>query len=81
MLTVIISAIAIIALATTNIYTLYTNHRESKAWQEERKDIYDRLMSKDLTEYKEQTAAPITYAAVSKDDDDLYRQEIEDNKV
>lgn len=78
MAAVVISIIAIIALAATNIYTLYTNHKESIAWQNERKDLYDRIMSKDLQEYKWLTEEVKIYEPVSKSDNDLYEQEQEE---
>jgi len=42
--------------------------------------LTDKLMSRSFTEYKEQTTPAPVFEPVSKDDDDLYYQEIEDNK-
>lgn len=71
----------IIALAGINIYMLYTHHKQSQEWKQERKDLYDRIMSKDLQEYKFNTEETKLYAPVSQDDHELYEREIEEGKA
>jgi hypothetical protein len=54
--------------------------RESQV-AEERKDLMDRIMSKDYVEYKEQTTEPISYTPVTMTEEAEYWREIEENKV
>lgn len=77
----IVTIAALIALTGINIYTLHSHGKQAQEWQNERKDLYDRIMSKDLQEYKWNTEEVKIYAPVSKDDNELYEQEIEDNKM
>jgi hypothetical protein len=80
MLIIISTTLTILALSAVNIYALYTHQKEAKEWAKERKDLYDRIMSKDLQEYKWNTGEPIVYAPVSNDDKELYEREIEEQK-
>lgn len=43
-------------------------------------ELTSKLMAKDFTEYVDNTQAPRVYEPISKDDEDLYYQEIEENK-
>ncbi len=49
--------------------------------KEERKDLMDRIMSKDFVEYKETTSDPVKYSPVTVTEEDEYWREVEDNKV
>jgi hypothetical protein len=57
------------------------SHQERKQWAAERKDLYDRIMSKDLREYKTETSEPITYKPVDNSEEEEYRKEQEKRKV
>lgn len=59
---------------------VFIYYRESQM-QEERKDLMDRIMSKDYVEYKEQTTEPISYTPVTMTEEAEYWREIEENKV
>lgn len=72
--------IVIYILSVIILLQIYNHYKQTKDWQKERKDLYDRIMSKDLQEYKWNTEETKVYAPVSKDDSELYAQEIEDSK-
>lgn len=55
----------------------WTQHRHEQKEQ----DMLNRLMSKDLEEYREFTVEPVQYEPVIKTDEDEYWQEIEERKV
>lgn len=57
-----------------------------RAWMQHRaeqkeQDMLNRLMSKDLEEYKDFIVEPVQYDPVIKTDEDEYWQEIEERKV
>lgn len=55
-------------------------NQERKNWSYERKDLYDRIQSGSLTEYKEATQEVKTFEPVVKSEEDEFWQEIEENK-
>lgn len=70
-------------LAFTAISGLLLTHLYKREQQviEERKDLMDRLMAKDFTEYKEATQPLVTFEPVSKSDADEFWDEVEARKV
>ncbi|WP_057766706.1 hypothetical protein [Cytobacillus praedii] len=66
---------AIILLLIVFIY------KREEQMKEERKDLMDRIMSKDFVEYKETTSDPVKYSPVTVTEEDEYWREVEDNKV
>lgn len=58
----------------------YLNHKQSLKHDELIDTLTNKLMARDFTEYQEATQPPRVFEPVSKDDDDMYYQEIEDNK-
>jgi hypothetical protein len=73
--------IAIVALFIITLTLIYSSHLNNREWQKERKDLYDRIMSKDLREYKTETAEPIIYKPVDNSEEEEYRKEQEKRKV
>lgn len=56
---------------------LYYMHKQTKQHQDERKDLLDRVMSKDFTQYKEYTVEPVKYDPVDVSEEEEYNREIE----
>lgn len=71
----------IIVIAVIHLLTQILHLLQTRQWAKERQDLYDRIMSRDIVEYKEQTQTRPTLQPVSNDDGDLYLKEIESNKV
>lgn len=67
----------VLALVAVNLYALYTHHKEAREWAKERKDLYDRIMSKDLREYKQETAEVKTYEPLDNSEEAEYYREQE----
>jgi hypothetical protein len=57
-----------------------TTYNERKQWLLERRDLYDRIMSKDLKEYKQETAEPMTYKPVDNSEEAEWAREQEEKK-
>lgn len=73
--------VTIIVIAVIHLLTQILHLLQTKQWARERQDLYDRIMSRDIVEYKEQTQSKPTLQPVSNDDHDLYEKEIVANKV
>lgn len=69
---------ALIALATINIYALHSHGKQSQEWQKERMDLYDRIMSKDLREYKDAVEPVKIYKPVDNSEEAEYLREQEE---
>lgn len=68
-----------ILFATVTVFLIYTYKREQQ-FKEERQDMLDRLMAKDIAEYKEMTSEPVKYEPVTVTDETEYWNEIEEQK-
>ncbi len=74
------NVIAIIALFLIILILIVSQHLQSKEWQRERNDLYDRIMSKDLSEYKHETEPVKTYKPVDYTEEEEYHREQEARK-
>jgi hypothetical protein len=73
-------AITSIALFSTIVSLLYYLYKREEQNRFERKDLLDRIMSRDFTEYKEHTSEPIKYEPVTLTEEDEYLREVEEQK-
>jgi hypothetical protein len=71
---------AIITLAVINIYALHSHGKQAQEWQKERKDLYDRIMSKDIQEYKDAVEPVKIYKPVDHSEEAEYLREQEARK-
>lgn len=55
-------------------------YQERKQWAAERKDLYDRIMSKNIEEYKEYTQPIPVYEPVDNSEEAEYFRELEQMK-
>lgn len=69
-----------IAFVIIVLAILYAHQLERNNWSKERKELYDRIQSGTLSDYREQTQPARVYDPVSKSDEELYEMEIEENK-
>lgn len=68
-----------ILFGTIILFLVYIHNREQQ-FTEERQDLLDRLMAKDITEYKELTSEPVNYEPVAVTEEKEYWMEIEEQK-
>jgi hypothetical protein len=76
-----LQAIAIVAFFIINLALVYSHHIQTREWQKERKDLYDRIMSKDLREYKHETDPVKIYKPVDNSEEAEWEREQEARKV
>jgi hypothetical protein len=76
-----LQGLAIVLLFITNLALLYSHHVQTREWQKERKDLYDRIMSKDLREYKAETEPVKIYKPVDNSEESEWEKEQESKKV
>lgn len=67
--------ISFIALAVLFMLTQLLHRQQTIMWARERKDLYDRIMSKDLKEYKDNTAEPVVYKPVDNTEESEWERE------
>lgn len=77
-----LTALGMVLIAFIAYVVLSMQHqRQLEAqWREERQDLLDRAMAKDMQEYKEMTAEPVKYEPVVVSEEDEYWMEIEEQK-
>jgi hypothetical protein len=73
--------IAIVALFIITLTLIYSSHLQNREWQKERKDLYDRIMSKDLREYKDAVEPIQIYKPVDNSEEAEWIKEQEAKKV
>jgi hypothetical protein len=64
---------------TVLAFLVFTFKREQD-WKEERQDLFNRIMSKDVAEYKEITSEPVSFEPVTVSEEKEYWMEIEEQK-
>lgn len=72
---------AIIALVIIFAIREYSHHQQDTRRDALISELTDKIKAHDLRDYKDNTEPTRTFEPVSKDDRDLYHQEIEDNKA
>ncbi|WP_394137445.1 hypothetical protein [Cytobacillus oceanisediminis] len=72
--------LSILLFTVITALLVYLHFREEKN-RIERKDLMDRLMSRDFVEYKEMVQEPEKFEPVSLDEEQEYWREIEESKV
>ncbi|MEK3819678.1 hypothetical protein MKY20_11485 [Cytobacillus sp. FSL W8-0315] len=77
-----LTALALILIAFITYVVLSMQHQRSleELWREERQDLLNRAMAKDIQEYKEMTAEPVKYEPVTVSEEKEYWMEVEENK-
>lgn len=73
--------LSVISLCTIVAFLLVYLHTREERNRIERKDLLDRLMSRDFVEYKEMVQEPEKYEPVSLNEEQEYWREIEESKV
>lgn len=74
-------SLAIIALLAVFIIREYTHHIHDTRRDKLISELTSKVMAESFTEYVEKTTPAPVFDPVSKDDKELYWQEIEENKV
>jgi hypothetical protein len=67
--------ISFIALTVLFVLTQLFHKQQQNQWAKERKDLYDRIMSKDIKEYKDNTAQPVVYEPVDNTEEAEWERE------
>lgn len=73
--------IVVYVLTLILLIQIYTLYKQTKDWQQERKDLYDRIMSKDLREYKDAVEPIQIYKPVDHSEETEWIKEQEARKV
>jgi type III secretory pathway component EscR len=77
-----LTALALILIAFIMYVVLSMQHQRNleEQWREERQDLLNRVMAKDIQEYKEVSSKPVEYEPVTVSEEDEYWMEIEEQK-
>lgn len=77
-----LTALALILIAFISYVVLSMQHQRilEEQWREERQDLLNRIMAKDIQEYKEVSSEPVEYEPVTVSEEDEYWMEIEEQK-
>lgn len=73
-------SITSVALFCTIVLLLHHMSKREEQNRLERKDLLDRIMSRNFTEYKEHTSEPVKYEPVTLTEEDEYFREVEEQK-
>ncbi|WP_447579920.1 hypothetical protein [Acinetobacter baumannii] len=73
-------ALVLIAFISYVVQSMQHQRRLEEQWREERQDLLNRVMAKDIQEYIEVSSDPVEYEPVTLTDEDEYRMEIEEQK-
>lgn len=74
--------LSVVSVALFCTIALLLHHISKREEQNrlERKDLLDRIMSRNFMEYKEHTSEPIKYEPVTVTEEDEYLREVEEQK-